>query len=57
MPLKLYSRGEIWHYRGTVAGRRLRGSCKTADKAIAARQIAEIEAREWKCNFDGPEAS
>lgn len=56
MPLKLYKRGEAWHYRGTVAGRRLRGSCKTADKAIAARQIAEIEAREWKCSFDGPQA-
>jgi integrase len=56
MPLKLYTRGKVWHYRGTVAGNRLRGSCKTADKAIAARQIAEIEAREWKCNFDGPQA-
>jgi integrase len=56
MQLKLFKRGETWHYRGTVAGRRLRGSCKTADKAIAARQVAEIEAREWKCNFDGPEA-
>src|SRR6266704_4581335 len=56
MPLKLYQRGKIWHYRGTVAGRRLRGSCKTADKAIASRQVAEIETREWKCSFDGPEA-
>ena len=56
MPLKLYARGKIWHYRGTIAGRRLRGSCKTADKAIAARQIAEIEAREWRGNFDGPSA-
>jgi integrase len=56
MSLKLYQRGKVWHYRGTVAGRRLRGSCKTADKAIASRQVAEIEAREWKCNFDGPQA-
>jgi len=56
MPLKLYQRGKVWHYRGTVAGRRLRGSCKTADKAIAARQIAEIEARQWRGNFDGPAA-
>jgi integrase len=56
MPLKLYQRGKAWHYRGTVAGRRLRGSCKTTDKAIAARQIAEIETREWKCSFDGPQA-
>jgi integrase len=56
MPLKLYTRGKIWHYRGTVAGNRLRGSCETTDKATAARQVAEIEAREWKCRFDGPEA-
>jgi integrase len=56
MPLKLYRRGKVWHYRGTVAGRRIRGSCKTTDQAIAARQAAEIERREWKCNFDGPEA-
>jgi integrase len=56
MPLKLYQRGKVWHYRGTVAGRRLRGSCKTADKAIAARQVAEIETRQWKCDFDGPQA-
>lgn len=56
MPLKLYARGKVWHYRGTVAGNRLRGSCKTTDKAVAARQVAEIEAREWKCSFDGPQA-
>src|SRR5258708_38679646 len=55
MPIKLYRRGKGWHYRGTVANRRLRGSCKTADQAIAARQVAEIEARERKCNFDGPQ--
>jgi integrase len=56
MPLKLYARGKVWHYRGTVAGRRLRGSCKTTDKAIAARQALEIEWREWKCSFDGPQS-
>jgi integrase len=56
MPLKLYQRSKVWHYRGTVAGRRLRGSCKTTNKDIAARAVAEIEAREWKCNFDGPQA-
>lgn len=56
MPIKLYQRGKVWHFRGTVAGRRLRGSCKTSDKAVAARQVAEIEAKQWKYNFDGPEA-
>jgi integrase len=56
MPIKLYRRGKIWHFRGTVAGRRIRGSAKTSDQAIAARTAAEIEAREWKCNFDGPQS-
>jgi integrase len=56
MPLSLYQRGKVWHFRGSVAGRRLRGSCKTTDKGIAARAVAEIEAREWKCGFDGPGA-
>ena len=56
MPIKIYKRGGTWHYRGSVAGQRLRGSCKTTDKAVAARQIAEIETRQWKCSFDGPEA-
>ena len=56
MPLKLYRRGKIWHYRGSVAGRRIRGSCKTTEQDIAARQASEIEAREWKCRFDGPQA-
>lgn len=56
MPLKLYRRGEIWHYRGSVAGRRLRGSCGTSDKTTAQRIAAEREARQWKGSFDGPEA-
>lgn len=56
MPLHIYRRGEIWHYRGTVAGRRLRGSCRTADKATAQRIAAEKEARHWKGHLDGPAA-
>lgn len=56
MPLNVYRRGKIWHYRGTVAGRRLRGSCGTADKATAQRIAAEKEARQWKGRLDGPEA-
>lgn len=56
MPLKAYKRGDIWHYRGTVAGRRLRGTTETADKKTAQRIIAEREAREWKCRLDGPES-
>lgn len=56
MPLTLYRRGEIWHYRGTVAGRRLRGSTKTSDRDTAQRIAAEKEARQWKGHLDGPGA-
>lgn len=56
MPLKLYKRGLVYHYRGTIAGRRLRGSCQTTDKDTASRQIAKLEIDQWKCNFDGPQA-
>ena len=59
MPLTLYRRKGVWHYRGTVGpvGKRcrLRGSCKTSNKDIAARQVAEMESRYWKGHFDGPE--
>lgn len=53
MPLKLYRRGAIWHYRGTVAGRLLRGSTKTADKKRAERIAAGKEDRQWRGHFDG----
>ncbi len=61
MPLKLYRRGEIWYYSGTVgpSGRRKRfrdQSCRTTNKDIAARQVAEVEAQYWKGSFDGPAA-
>jgi integrase len=60
MSLKLYMRHGVWHYRGTIGPverrSRLRGSCKTADKDIASRQVAEIETKYWKGYFDGPGA-
>ena len=56
MPLKLYRRGKVWHYRGTVAGRRISGSAGTADKAIAQRIAAEAEARQFRRHLDGPGA-
>lgn len=56
MPLKVYRRGDQYHYRGTVAGRRLRGSTGTADKIRAERIAAEREAEEWKRHLDGPKA-
>jgi integrase len=52
MPLKLYKRGKIWHYRGTVAGRLLRGSTKTASKETAQRIAANQEQRAWKGHLD-----
>lgn len=59
MPLKLYKRpgGEVWHYRGTVAGRRIRGTTETEDKARAQRIAAEREKREWTRHLDGPGAT
>ncbi len=60
MSLEIYRRGRVWHYRGTVgpSGRRqrLRGSCQTEIKDIAARYIAEIEKKYWDGHFDGPGA-
>lgn len=56
MPVKLYLRGDIWHYRGTVKGRRCRGSTGTSDKDIAQREAAEAEAKAFKRHFDGPAA-
>jgi integrase len=52
MPLRLYRRGKIWHYRGTVAGRLLRGSTKTASKETAQRIAVDIEQRTWKGRLD-----
>ena len=52
MPLKLYRRGTIWHYTGTVAKRRLRGSTKTALKDEAERVANEIERRTLKGDRD-----
>lgn len=52
MPLKLYRRGKIWHYRGTVAGRLLRGSTKTPSKEIAQRIAANAEQSAWNGYLD-----
>lgn len=60
MPLKLYRRGTVWHYRGTIGPasrrQRLRGSTNTSDKDIAAREIANIEKRYWDGHHSGPAA-
>lgn len=56
MPLKIQKRGKIWHYSGTVSGRRLRGTTGTIDKATAQRFTTEIERKAWQRRFDGPGA-
>lgn len=56
MPLKLYKRGKVWHYRGTVAGRRLRGSTGSQSKEIAERVASNKEQLLWKGHLDGPSA-
>ncbi len=57
MPLKVTKRGQIWHYSGTVAGRRLRGTTETADKRIAERVASEAETKAWQSHLDGPGAT
>lgn len=63
MSLKIFRRkgSNIYSYGGTVgpAGRRrrMRGSCCTTEKEIAARYIAEIENQYWNGHFDGPAAT
>jgi integrase len=52
MPLKIYKRGGIWHYRGTVAGHRLRGSTRTEDRKTAARFASEIQNRQYQRGTD-----
>ncbi|MFP4405597.1 MAG: tyrosine-type recombinase/integrase [Roseicyclus sp.] len=56
MPLKVYRRGAVWHFRGSVAGRRLRGSTGAQDRETAQRIAAEREAAEWRRHLDGPAA-
>lgn len=57
MPLKVFKRNKLYSYRGTVAGRRLRGPTGTADKRIAERIAAEVEDKAWKSHLDGPGAT
>jgi integrase len=56
MPLKIYKRGKFWHYRGTISGRRLRGSTGATDRDTASRVAAEIDRKYWRSNLDGPQA-
>jgi integrase len=60
MSLKLFKRktrdgSYIWHYRGTIAGHRCRGSTGTSDKTNAARIASEVESRHHERHLDGPQ--
>lgn len=44
MPLTLYERGKIWHYRGSIEGQRFRGTTGLSDKAAAQRFIIKKQA-------------
>lgn len=56
MPHEIYKRGKIWHYRGTTAQGRFRGTTGTTEKVIAQRVAAAAETREWNRHLDGPGA-
>lgn len=56
MSLRLIKRGKKWHYRGTVAGRRLRGSTGAEDRKVAERIAAKLQEATWKGHLDGPTA-
>ena len=57
MPLKIYRRpgSTVWQYRGTLAGRRFRGSTGATNKEAAQRIASAIEDKFWKRGLDGKE--
>lgn len=56
MPLKIYRRkgSQIYNYRGTIAGRRIRGTTGTTDKVRAERIAAKRETEQWDSDLNGP---
>lgn len=58
MPVEIFRRpgSLVYSYRGTVAGRRLRGSTRTTDKVRAQRIAAKKESDAWERHLDGPTA-
>lgn len=55
MSLTVFKRGEIYHYRGSVAGRRLRGTTKLKDKKAAQQFAFDIETKERNRDRSKPE--
>jgi integrase len=58
MPLQIYRRpgSPIWHYRGTLAGNRLRGSTRTSSKETAQEVTAKVEDEFFKRRLHGSKA-
>jgi len=54
--LKIEKRGTVYYASGTIAGRRIRQSLKTGDRATAKEQAAILQARLWKRHSYGEEA-
>ena len=59
MPLKLFKRRtlagkDIWHYRGTLDGDRLRGTTGTTNRKTAEKFVTKIERRHSEGHYDGP---
>ena len=48
MPLTIYRRGKIWHYRGTVAGRLYNKPALRANQ-----RLRHQRGRFWKSHTDG----
>jgi integrase len=57
MPLKIFKRpgSTVWQYRGTLAGRRFRGSTGATDRQTAERIASEVENKFWRRGLDGKE--
>jgi integrase len=55
--LTIYKRGRIWHCRGTVAGKRIRRSLETSDRALSEQYANQIETRLLKESVLGKEAT
>lgn len=50
-------RNGVWQISGTVAGRRVRRSARTRDRAVAEQLAAAWEARLWADHIHGPRAT
>ena len=56
MALKIFKRGRIYHFSGTIGGVRERGSTGAETREAALEFAAQYEAKARKCRSDGPQA-